>query len=41
MVSAIEESVVNALASGGPENFAAAVPSLIWLATYFYFGEGA
>jgi AcrR family transcriptional regulator len=41
IVSAIEESVVNALASGAPENFAAAVPSLIWLAVYFYFGEGA
>jgi AcrR family transcriptional regulator len=41
IVSAIEESVVNALVSRAPENFAAAVPSLIWLAVYFYFGEGA
>ncbi len=40
IVSAIEESVVSALVSGAPENFAAAVPSLIWLAVYLYFGEG-
>ena len=39
IVSAIEESVVSALARGAPEDFAAAVPSLTWLAVYFYFGE--
>jgi AcrR family transcriptional regulator len=41
IVSAIEVSVVNALASGAPEDFTDAVPSLIWLAVYFYFGEEA
>ena len=39
IVSAIEESVVSALARGAPEDFAAAVPSLAWLSTYLYFGE--
>jgi AcrR family transcriptional regulator len=41
MISAIEESVMSALARGAPEEFAAAVPSLSWLGTYLYFGEGA
>ncbi len=39
IVSAIEESVVTALASGAPRDFAAAVPSLAWLSAFFYFGE--
>lgn len=39
IVSAIEESVVSALAIGSPEGFAAAVPSLAWLGTCLYFGE--
>jgi AcrR family transcriptional regulator len=37
IVSAIEESVVSALARGAPEDFAAAVPALTWLAVRFYF----
>lgn len=41
IVSAIEESAVSALARGAPEDFAAAIPSLTWLAVYFYFGEEA
>lgn len=41
IVSAIEASVVNALACGAPEDFAAAVPSLTWLAVCLYFGEEA
>ena len=39
IVSAIEESVVSALASGTPEEFAAAVPSLAHLAVNLYFGD--
>jgi AcrR family transcriptional regulator len=41
IVSAIEQSVVNALTSAAPESFAAAVPSLIWLSVHFYFGDEA
>jgi AcrR family transcriptional regulator len=41
MVSAIEESVVSALARGVPEDFAAAVPSLAGLGVTFYFSGEA
>lgn len=41
ILSAIEESVVSALARGEPQAFAAAVPSLAWLATCLYFGDEA
>jgi AcrR family transcriptional regulator len=40
ILSAIEESVVSALARGVPQDFAAAVPSLAWLGAFVYFGEG-
>jgi AcrR family transcriptional regulator len=39
IVSAIEESVVSALARGAPRDFEAAVPSLTWLAVTLYFGD--
>lgn len=41
IVSAIEESVVSALANGAPGDFAAAVPSLAYMGIHFYFGEEA
>ncbi|HSS33308.1 MAG TPA: TetR/AcrR family transcriptional regulator [Solirubrobacterales bacterium] len=40
ILSAIEESVVSALARGVPQDFGASVPSLAWLGAYLYFGEG-
>lgn len=41
IVSAIEESLVSALARGVPEEFPTAVPSLTYLAVSVYFGEEA
>lgn len=39
ILSAIEESVVSALARRAPQDFAAAVPSLSWLGSCLYFGD--
>lgn len=41
MVSAIEASLISALARGNPEQFAAAVPELAHMVVSAYFGEAA